>query len=56
VPPGDAASLAAALRQALAGGPDIEAVRQSAFKRAAEHSMAALARRYLQLYEPLLSR
>jgi phosphatidylinositol alpha-mannosyltransferase len=55
VPPGDSAALAAALRRALAGGPEIEAMRRSAFERAAEHSMAALARRYLQLYEPLLT-
>ena len=55
VPPGDASALAAALLRALADGPEIEAVRQSGFRRAAEHSMAALARRYLQLYEPLLS-
>ena len=55
VPPGDAAALARALRQALDGGPAIEAMRRSAFERAAEHSMTALARRYLELYEPLLS-
>jgi hypothetical protein len=47
--------LAAALRQALAGGPEIEAMRQSAFERAAEHSMVALACRYLGLYGALLS-
>jgi len=55
VPPGDAAALARALRQALDGGPAIEAMRRSAFERAAERSMTALARRYLELYEPLLS-
>jgi len=54
VPPGDAAALAAALRQALAGGPEIKAMRESAYERASEHSLRALAQRYLALYEPLL--
>jgi hypothetical protein len=40
----------------LAGGPEIKAMRESAYERATEHSLNALARRYLELYEPLLSR
>lgn len=56
VPPGDATSLATALREALAGGPEIKAMRESAYERATEHSLDALAQRYLQLYEPLLAR
>ena len=56
VPPGDAEALAAALREALAGGPDMKAMRESALERAAAHSLAALAERYLELYDPLLSR
>jgi len=55
VPPGDAGALAAALRRALAGGPEIEAMRESALGRAAQHSLDSLARRYLELYEPLLA-
>jgi phosphatidylinositol alpha-mannosyltransferase len=54
VPPGDAGALAAALRQALAGGSGIEAMRESALGRAAQHSLEALARRYLELYQPLV--
>ncbi len=50
VPPGDPASLAGALRQALAGGEEVEAMRRSAYERAAELSLKALARRYLALY------
>ncbi len=56
VPPGDAGALAAALREALAGGPEIKAMRESALERAVEHSLATLARRYLDLYDSLLSR
>ena len=56
VPPGDAESLAAALREALADGPEIKMMRESAFERAAKHSLDALATRYLDLYDPLLSR
>jgi phosphatidylinositol alpha-mannosyltransferase len=55
VPAGDAPALAGALRRALAGGPEIEAMRTSARARAAEHSMAALACRYIGLYEPLIA-
>jgi phosphatidylinositol alpha-mannosyltransferase len=54
VPPGDAAALAAGLNVALAGGPEVKAMRESAYERAVEHSLDALARRYLELYEPLL--
>ncbi|MGC8626231.1 MAG: glycosyltransferase family 4 protein [Acidimicrobiales bacterium] len=55
VPPGDAESLAAALRQALAGGGRVEAMKASAHKRAAELSLAALAQRYLESYERALA-
>lgn len=54
VPPGDAAALARALRQALAGGPDVKVIKESAFERACEHSMTSVATRYLELYQPLL--
>lgn len=55
VPPGDAGALAAALRAALAGGPEIKAMRETALERARVHSLAGLAERYLGLYEPLVS-
>jgi phosphatidylinositol alpha-mannosyltransferase len=54
VPPGDAAALAGALRKALAGGPEVKALQESAYARAAGHSLAALATRYLELYTPLV--
>jgi len=54
VPPGDPAALAAALQEALSGGPSIKAMRASAYERAKEHSMEALAQRYTDLYEPLV--
>jgi len=54
VPPGDAAALAAALREALIGGPEVKAMQESAYERAAEHSLDALARRYLDLYQRAL--
>jgi phosphatidylinositol alpha-mannosyltransferase len=56
VPPGDAGALAAALRRALAGGPEVAAMRESALQRAGELSLATLAQRYLGLYEGLLER
>ena len=56
VPPGDPGALAAALSEALAGGPEVKAMSASACLRAAELSLDALARRYLELYEPLLNR
>ncbi len=56
VPPGDAAALAAAIVEALADGTEIKAMRESAYERAAEHSLDSLGRRYLELYEPLLAR
>ncbi|MGD0811855.1 MAG: glycosyltransferase family 4 protein, partial [Acidimicrobiales bacterium] len=56
VPPGDAGALAVGLREALAGGPAIKAMTESAYERAAEHSLGALARRYLELYTPLLEK
>jgi phosphatidylinositol alpha-mannosyltransferase len=55
VPPGDAAALAGALRRALAGGPEIEAMRGSAYQRAAELSLNSLAREYLEFYRRLLA-
>jgi hypothetical protein len=48
--------LAAGLREALAGGAVIKAMTESAYARAAEHSLDSLARRYLELYEPLLAK
>jgi len=54
VPPGDAAALGRALQRALAGGPDIEAMKEAARQRACEHSLEALGRRYLELYLQLL--
>jgi phosphatidylinositol alpha-mannosyltransferase len=56
VAPGDAAALAGGLREALAGGPVIKAMTESAYERAAELSLDSLARRYLELYEPLLAK
>jgi phosphatidyl-myo-inositol alpha-mannosyltransferase len=56
VPPGNAVALAAALTEALAGGPEIKAMRESAYERANEHSLSSLAGRYLELYGPLLAR
>ncbi len=55
VPPGDPDALSAALDKALAGGPDIIAMRESAMERAAERSLDALATRYLELYDSLLA-
>lgn len=55
VPPGDPEALAAALNKALAGGPEMKAMRESAAQRAAALSLDALAKRYLQLYESLLA-
>jgi phosphatidylinositol alpha-mannosyltransferase len=54
VPPGDAAALAGALRRALAGGPEIKALRDSAYERAAELSLGSLARRYMEFYRRVL--
>jgi phosphatidylinositol alpha-mannosyltransferase len=54
VPPGDAGALARALTVALAGGPSVKAMKESAYERAAAHSLDALAHRYLELYEPLV--
>ena len=54
VPPGDAGALAVALRRALAGGPEINAMRGSAYERAAELSLSSLAERYLEFYRRLL--
>ena len=56
VPPGDPAALAAGLRTALAGGPVIKAMEESAYARATELSLDSLARRYLEIYEPLLAK
>lgn len=54
VKPGDAGALAEALGEALAGGPSVKAMRESASKRAREHSLQALAHRYLELYSVLV--
>lgn len=54
VPPGDAAALAAALREALSGGEAVKSMRQSGIERAAEMSLSALARRYVEFYDCLL--
>jgi len=54
VPPGDAAALAGAVSTALAGGPEVKAMKESAYQRAREHSLDALARRYLELYGRLV--
>jgi glycosyltransferase involved in cell wall biosynthesis len=51
-----AVSLTTALREALADGPEIKMMRESGFERAAKHSLDALAARYLDLYDPLLTR
>jgi phosphatidylinositol alpha-mannosyltransferase len=56
VPPGNPGALAAGLREALGGGPVIKAMTESAYERATEHSLASLARRYLELYTPLLAK
>jgi phosphatidylinositol alpha-mannosyltransferase len=56
VPPGDAGAFAAGLREALGGGPTIKAMTESAYERAAELSLDSLARRYLELYAPLLAK
>ncbi len=55
VPPGDPAALAASLKKALAGGPQIQEIIRSGYERAREHSLSALASRYIELYQPLLS-
>jgi len=54
VPPGDPAALAVALGEALAGGEEVKAMRESAYERASEHSLDALARLYLDLYRGVL--
>ena len=51
VPPGDAAALAKALEEALAGGTDTQAMVSSGRVRAEEFSMDSLARLYLSLFE-----
>jgi phosphatidylinositol alpha-mannosyltransferase len=55
VPPGEPVALRRALEDALAGGPHFDAMRESARRRAAEHSLEALGRRYLQLYQDVLA-
>jgi phosphatidylinositol alpha-mannosyltransferase len=54
VPPGDAASLAAALEQVLTGGPAIDEMVARADLRAAHFSMDRLAQRYSGFYRQLL--
>jgi phosphatidylinositol alpha-mannosyltransferase len=53
VPPGDPGALARALKVALAGGPEVKAMRESGYERAKERSLESLAQRYLELYAPL---
>jgi glycosyltransferase involved in cell wall biosynthesis len=48
--------LAAGLREALDGGPAVKVMTESAYERAAELSLDSLARRYLELYTPLLAK
>lgn len=55
VPPGDAAALAAALEQALAGGPRMDEMVANGDRRAARFSMAHLAERYAELYRGVLA-
>ena len=55
VPPNNPDALAAALRSALAGGPDVERLVTSGEQRAAEFSMALLAERYAERYERILA-
>ena len=50
VPPGDAAALATALRQVLAGGPAIDELVMAGDCRASYFSMERLAERYVELY------
>ena len=52
-PPGDANALAAALEQALAGGPTIDAMVARGDCRASAFSMERLAERYAELYRRL---
>lgn len=54
-PPGDDEALAAALRQALAGGPAVEALVEAGRQRAEGYSMERLAGLYLEQYEGLLA-
>jgi len=56
VPPGDAAALAVALQQVLAGGSEVDARRASAAERAGGFSMEGLALLYVELYERILHR
>lgn len=56
VPPGDPGLLRAALERALAGGPDIEAMRAAGLERANDFSMPALADRYLGIYDSIIRR
>ncbi|HET6916968.1 MAG TPA: glycosyltransferase family 4 protein [Acidimicrobiales bacterium] len=51
VPPGDPARLAEALRTALDGGPEVEAMVECGLERARSFSMSGLAERYAELFE-----
>jgi phosphatidylinositol alpha-mannosyltransferase len=55
VPPGDALAVAAALEQALAGGPQIDEMVARGDCRAAHFSMGRLAERYAAHYQRLLN-
>jgi phosphatidylinositol alpha-mannosyltransferase len=56
VPPGDPDALAAALREALAGGPAVEQLVVAGDCRAAYFSIEHLAERYVELYGQLAAR
>lgn len=55
VPPAEPNALAAALRRALAGGPDIDRLVASGEQRANEFAMALLAELYAERYERVLA-
>jgi phosphatidylinositol alpha-mannosyltransferase len=54
VPPGDAKALAGALNQALAGGPEIDAMVTAGYARADHFGLDRLAERYVGLYQRML--
>jgi phosphatidylinositol alpha-mannosyltransferase len=55
-PPDDPAALARAIKRALAGGPDVVEMVESALQRAHSFSLETLAQRYIELYEKAASR
>jgi phosphatidyl-myo-inositol alpha-mannosyltransferase len=54
-PPGDPEALAASIERALCGGPEIQAMRESALERARSFSMERLAARYIELFEKVMA-